>query len=213
MKTRSRLVFVTLGAALFIGACGGTPRKFTTPDFERLQPKTVLVLPPENTTSNTEVLEKAYPFIFSKLAQRGYYVVSPELAMQLFVANKLNEPGRLNTLPSQKFADVFGVDAVLKTRVIEWSSKYVVLSSTVNVGFEMNLIDCRSGKLLWSHKNTLSRSPDSGGGGGNPIASLIGALVKAAVHAAATPYEPIASENAAIMMSTIPIGAVNVKKE
>jgi hypothetical protein len=68
--------------------------------------------------------------------------------------------------------------------------------------------------LLWSHKRTLSKSPDNGGGGGGGLAgALIGALVKAAVHAAATPYEPIASENAAIMMSTIPLGAVNVKKE
>ncbi len=202
-----------LGLALFSVACATTPIVHTTPDFTKMQPKTVLVLPPENTTSNTDVLEKAYPFLFSKLAQRGYYVVSPELAMQLFVANKLNDPGRLNVLPTQKFAEVFGVDAVLKTRVTEWSSKYIVLSSTVNVGFEMSLIDCRSGKLLWSHKNTLSKAPGNGGGGGSGLADLIGGLVNTAVHAAVTPYEPIASENAGIMMSTIPLGAVNVKKK
>jgi hypothetical protein len=212
MKTPAQIIPALLGLVLFASACGTAP-VHTTPDFPKLQPKTVLVLPPENTTSNTEVMEKAYPYIFSKLAQRGYYVVSPELAMQLFVANKLNDPGRLNALPTQKFAEVFGIDAILKTRVIEWSSKYVVLSSSVNVGFEMSLIDARSGKLLWSHKNTLSKSPDSGGSGGSPLAALIGGLVNSAVHAAVTPYEPIASENAGIMMSTIPQGVVNVKKE
>lgn len=205
MKTSTKLIPV-LGLTLFAGACATAP-VHTTPDFAKMQPKTVLVLPPENTTSNTEVMEKAYPFVFSKLAQRGYYVISPELAMQLFVANKMNDPGRLNKLPAQKFTEVFGVDAILTTRVTEWSSKYIVIDSSVNVGFEMNLIDCRSGKLLWSHTNTLSRSPDNGGGG------LISGLINTAVHAATVPYEPIASENASIMMSTIPLGAVNVKKQ
>jgi hypothetical protein len=176
-----------------------------------MRPKTVLVLPPENTTANTDVLEKSYPFIFSKLAQRGYYVISPELAMQLFRANKLNDPGRLNQLPTQKFKEVFGVDAVLRTRVIEWSSKYVVLSSTVNVGFEMSLVDAQSGTLLWSHKNTLSQAPDNGGGGGG-VAGLIGALVNSAVHAAVTPYEPIAANNAQLMLGTIPQGPLHVKE-
>ena len=212
MKTSFKCAPMILGLALFASACG-TAKVYTTPDFAKMQPRSVLVLPPENTTSNTEVVEKAYPFVFSKLAQRGYYVIAPELAMQLFVANKLNDPGRLNTLPTGKFSEVFGVDAVLKTKVTEWSSKYIVLSSTVNVGFEMSLIDCRSGKLLWSHKNTLSKAPDNGGGGGGGLAGLIGGLVNTAVHAAVTPYEPIASENAGIMMSTIPLGAVNVKKQ
>lgn len=203
MRNKTGL-FVASLTVLALTSCA--PQMRTTSDFERLKPKTVLVLPPENTTSNTEVLQKSYPFVFSEMAQRGYYVVSPELALQLFRANKLNDPGQLNNLPTAKFNEVFGVDAVLKTKVTEWSSKYVVVSASVNVGFDMTLVDARSGTVLWSHSRVLSQTP---GGNNN---SILGALVNAALTAATTPYEPIASDNARFMLSTIPQGPYNAQK-
>jgi hypothetical protein len=196
--------FLIAAGTLLLGACA--PQTRTTSDFDRLKPKTVLVLPPENTTSNTEVLQKSYPFVFSEMAQRGYYVVSPELALQLFRANKLNDPGQLNNLPTAKFNEVFGVDAVLKTKVTEWSSKYVVVSASVNVGFDMTLVDAKSGTVLWSHSRVLSQTP---GGNNN---SILGALVNAALTAATAPYEPIASDNAKFMLSTIPQGPYHAQK-
>jgi hypothetical protein len=179
----------------------------TTSDFDLHKPKTVLVLPPENMTSNTDVLQKSYPFIFSEMAQRGYYVVSPELALQLFRANKLNDPGQINNLPTTKFNEVYGVDAVLKTKVTDWSSKYVVVSASVSVGFDMTLVDARSGTVLWSDSRVLSQTPNNGNNN-----SILGALVNAALTAATTPYEPIASDNARFMLSTIPQGPYHAQK-
>lgn len=202
IQTRILIPFALLA---FLAGCA--PKVYTTADFERLKPKSVLVLPPQNMTPNTEVLQKSYPFIFSQLAQRGYYVISPELAMQLFEANKLNDPGRINSLPTAKFHEVFGVDAVLRTKVTEWSSKYIVISSTVNVGYDMELLDAKTGTLLWKRTNVLSKAPDNNSSGG-----LLGALVNAAVNAAVTPYEPIASENANIMMLSVPQGDVHVQE-
>jgi len=190
---------------LALASCA--PQMRTTSDFDRLKPKTVLVLPPENMTSNTDVLQKSYPFIFSEMAQRGYYVVSPELALQLFRANKLNDPGQINNLPTAKFNEVFGVDAVLKTKVTDWSSKYVVVSASVNVGFDMTLVDTRSGTVLWSDSRVLSQTPNNGNNN-----SILGALVNAALTAATTPYEPIASDNARFMLSTIPQGPYHAQK-
>lgn len=203
MRNNLRLLLLAAAALALVGCA---PKVYTTADFERLKPKTVLVLPPENTTASADVLQKAYPFIFSELAQRGYYAISPELALQLFRANKLNDPGQINNLPTEKFAEVFGVDAVLKTKVTDWSSKYVVLASSVDVGFDMGLFDAKSGTKLWSLENTLSKGNNNSGGG------IVGALVSAAVNAAATQYEPIAAENAKLMLSTIPEGQYNAKK-
>lgn len=197
---------ILLPLALLVALAGCAPKVYYTPDFEKFKPKSVLVLPPENTTSNTEVLEKSYPFVFSSLAQRGYYAIAPELALQLFEANKLNDPARINTLPTQKFAEVFGVDAVLRTKVTEWSSKYIVISSTVNVGYSMELLDAKTGTLLWKMDRVLSKAPDNSGN------NVFGALINAAIHAAATPYEPIAQENAVFMANTIPQGEVHAQK-
>ena len=204
MRNDLRL-FLTAVGMLALASCA--PQMRTTSDFDRLKPKTVLVLPPENMTSNTDVLQKSYPFIFSEMAQRGYYVVSPELALQLFRANKLNDPGQINNLPTAKFNEVFGVDAVLKTKVTDWSSKYVVVSASVNVGFDMTLVDTRSGTVLWSDSRVLSQTPNNGNNN-----SILGALVNAALTAATTPYEPIASDNARFMLSTIPQGPYHAQK-
>ncbi len=203
MRNNLRLLLL---ASVALALVGCAPKVYTTADFERMKPKTVLVLPPENTTSNTEVLQKSYPFIFSELAQRGYYAISPELALQLFRANKLNDPGQINSLPTNKFNEVFGVDAVLKTKVTEWSSKYIVISASVNVGYDMVLVDAKTGTELWKHQQVLSKSPSGNSGGG-----ILGALVNAALTAATTPYEPIASENAKLMLTTIPQGQYHVQ--
>ena len=112
----------------------------------------------------------------------------------------MNDPGRLNSLPPEKYKEVFGADAVLKTRVTEWSSKYIVI-----VGFEMKLFDCNSGDSLWVLERTLSKSPNNGNLG------LIGSLVNNAIHAASAPYEPIARENSETMMKTVPRGKYSEK--
>ncbi len=171
------------------------------PDYKSVKPRTVLVLPPENTTAGTEIEEQVYPIIFEKLSRRGYHCIPPELARTVFNANKLEDAGRINSLPPMKFKEIFGVDAILKVVVTDWESKYVVISSNVNVGFDMQLIRTQDGSTLWALKRLLSKAP-----GGNNNGGLIGALVNAAVHAAFTPYEPIAEENADTMIKTIPKG-------
>jgi hypothetical protein len=207
MKHQVSIMLSMAVIALLGGACGETQR--TTPDFARFRPLSVLVLPPENMTSNTEVMEKSYPFVFSKLAQRGYYVISPELALQLFEANRLNEAGRINQLPTARFREVFGVDAVLKTRVTEWSSPYYVVTSRVKVGFEMALFDTRSGKLLWRHSNMLSKPP-----GTSWVSFLpLGGFLEPLHHATSSPYEPVAAENAALILETLPRGVVRSRRE
>jgi hypothetical protein len=191
-------ITVVFAAFLFLQGCA--PGFKLVQNYESVKPATVLVLPPENTTAGTEIEEKVYPIIYEKMSRRGYYCISPELARGVFNANKLEDAARINTIPAAKMKEIFGVDAVLRVVVTEWSSKYIVISSSVNVGFKLTLISTTTGEELWSYERILSKSP----GGGN--SGLIGALVNAAVNAALTQYEPIAEENANNMISTIPMG-------
>lgn len=178
--------------------CG--PKPIIHPDYASRKPTVVLVLPPENTLQATEVEETAYPIIYEKLVNRGYYCIAPELARGIFNANKLEDAARINELPPQKFKEIFGVDAILKVRVLEWASKYIIISSTVTIKFEMTLLDAATGEELWSLTHEVAKSP---GGNSN---SLVGAMVNAAINAAFTQYEPIAEENAGAMLSTLPEG-------
>lgn len=186
-------------SVVLITACTRKP-KFLSPELTAKPPKVVLVLPPENQTSNTNVEEVAYPILMTALAQRGYYVIAPELARNIFNKNKLEDAGRINTLPVQKFKEIFNADAVLKVKVTEWSSKYILISSTVNVGLELELFDTQSGEPLWMDEFLLSASP------GNNDSGILAALINNAIHAASVPYDPIALQNATIQYQTIPEG-------
>lgn len=202
MKTKifSRTVCIAL-SILLTTACVGLQPNHLDPSMKTNPPKVVAVLPPENITANTEVEEKLYPIISTRLAERGYYVLSPELIRNIFLANKLEDAGTINALPPQRFRDTFGADAVLITRVTDWSSKFFVVGSSVSVGLDMSLIDTRSGTLLWQLDRTLARTPQTDSGGG-----LVGAIINSAIHASIVPYEPIADENTMTIYSTIPNG-------
>lgn len=186
------------GFAFALAGCSTQPAKPWKP------PAVVLILPPENMTQGSEVEQVVTPIVFEKLVNRGYYCISPELSRGIFHANKLEDAGRIHALPPAKFREIFGADAVLKVRVKEWSSYYVVLAAHVSVTFEMSLVDTETGEVLWTRTRTESKDPDAEPEGSQ--ASLIGMLVKNAVHAAFTDYEPLAEENAEAMLSDVPRG-------
>ncbi len=200
MSILNKIRITALGAVgcLFLIQCAPTAK--INPNFEKMKPKVVVVLPPENTTSNTEVEETAYPILFEKVSNRGYYCISPEMVRAIFNSNRLEDAGRINQLPLKKFKEIFGADAVLRTKITDWSSKYIIISSTVTITLESELMDTKTGEELWSMKNTVSKSPNNSGGG------VVGGLVGAVMNAAFTPYEPIMEENANTTLTTIPQG-------
>ena len=193
-----RILPAALAALAFVN-CG--PKPFIHADYANRKPTTVVVLPPENPVQATEVEEIAYPIIYEKMVNRGYYCIAPELARGIFNANKLEDAARINSLPPQKFHEIFGADAILRVRVLEWATKYVVISSNVTIKFEMTLVDAKTGEDLWSLTHEVSKAPGNSGGG------IVGALVSAAMHAAMTSYEPIAEENAKTLLTKLPLGS------
>jgi hypothetical protein len=198
LSTR-RAASILIGlSALLLTHCG--PKPFVHPNYQAMKPKVLVVLPPDNTTSNDEVEKVAYPILYEKFSNRGYYCIAPELVRSVFNANRMENAGRINELPAQKMHEVFNADAVLKVRISEWSTKYIVISATVTITVELEMVDAKTGEKLWSMKNTVSKSPGDNGGG------FIGQLVNAAIFAAMEKYEPIMEDNAKTMATALPKG-------
>lgn len=195
-------LLLAFASALLLGCSSQPPKPWVPPSL-------VLILPPENTTAATDIESIVYPMVYERMVNRGYYCISPELARGIFNTNKLEDAGRINSLPPRKFREVFGADAVLKVRVTEWSSYYMVLASSVSVTMEMSLVDTETGETLWTRTRTESRSPESDSAGtGKPglVETLVHAMIDAAVHAAITEYEPIAEANVEAMVGEVPAG-------
>jgi len=120
------------------------------------------------------------------LAERGYYVFPVYLTELLLRDLGLPEAGLVHQLPSQRFFDLFGADAVLFITIKDWSTKYLILVSSVVVEMEYVLKDTRTGTVLWQSKQQVARSS----GGSNPIAMV----VSAALNALFTDYLPLARQ-------------------
>lgn len=175
-----RFVHLILLAAVF-SSCGTMNQITRESQYEAMyndMPLTILVMPPINNTANVEAKDLLYTSISRPLAEAGYYVISPLLAMDVLKAESAYDSEMFIDRPLTMFRDYFGADAVVFSEIDTWTKKgfgiqtkirYLIKSATSN-----EIIFDRSCDLY------LDLQQNSGG------SSAISALVDLAVSAIAT---------------------------
>lgn len=172
-------------AALLAGCATAKPDLAA---FYAHRPRSIVVVPVVNETTEVSAPAVFITTVTVPLAERGYYVFPVYLTDLILKDLGLPEAGHIHLLPAERFFELFGADAVLLITIKDWSTKYLVLASSVDVRMEYLLKDTRTGTLLWKAERLVSHG--SGGGGGNPI----GMLIAAAVHALVADYLPVARQ-------------------
>jgi hypothetical protein len=174
MKTKLLALLGCLGILVsLLGGCAAPIRKDYT-NFRFHQPRSILVLPPLNLTTAVEGTYGYLSTVTLPLAEMGYYVYPVSVVDQFMKENGLPTAGEMHQVPVRKFYEVFGADAVLYTTVVQYGSKYRVISSITEVSVDGRLVDTRSGITLWEG---MGSAIQSAGGTGNPIADAIAATV------------------------------------
>lgn len=87
------------------------------------KPVTLLVMPPINNSNNVEAKDLLYTSISQPLAEAGYYVISPHLAMEIFKAESAYDAENFIEGNVGMFGMVFGADAVIFSVIDEWKKK------------------------------------------------------------------------------------------
>lgn len=175
-----------------LSGCAVQPQKPDLAAFYAHKPRSILVVPVLNESPEISAPSVFISTITKPLAERGYYVFPVYLTDLILRDFGLTEAGHIQQLPTQRFFDLFGADAVLMVTIKDWSSKYLVLASSVVVSMDYVLKDTKTGTVLWQKTETVAHQSGSGGGGG--IAGLIVMAVDAAVNAAFTDYLPLARQ-------------------
>ncbi|MBU2569740.1 MAG: DUF799 domain-containing protein [Gammaproteobacteria bacterium] len=174
---------IILGALLMAGCA---PRQRLDLDtFYAHQPRSILVVPVVNESPEVTAQSVFISTISRPLAERGYYVFPVYLTDMILRDFGLVEAGHIHQMPVDRFFELFGADAVLFVTIKDWSTKYLVVASSVVVSMEYVLKDTKTGLVLWENQQTYTH--DSGGGG-HPIAMA----VAAAINALVTDYLPLA---------------------
>ncbi len=129
--------------AVMFASC--TTQRYTRaelyPKLYEEKPVTLLVMPPINNSNNVEAKDLLYTSINQPLAEAGYYVIPPHLAMEIFKAESAYDAELFFEQNLNVFNKVFGADAVVFSIIDEWQKKgfgiqtkitYIVKSTSTN---------------------------------------------------------------------------------
>ena len=166
---------------IFVSSCGMLSTVTRESQYSKMyeeKPVTLLVMPPINNSTNVEAKDLLYTSISRPLAEAGYYVVSPLLAMDILKSESAYDSELFFDAPLTMFNNFFGADAVVFSVIDSWAKqglgihtkiRYVIKSAYTN-----EILFDRSCDLY------LDLSVDSGANG------LLGALVDLAASAIST---------------------------
>ena len=171
---------VTIGAILLsllaLAGCA-TPQSYDYSAFRESKPRSILVLPPQNHTTDIKATNGLYAQVTMPLAESGYYVYPVAVVNETFRQNGVQQPAEIQALPAKKLQQIFGADAALYIDIKQYGTTYLVVSSDTRVTASAKLVDLRTGKLLWEGQATASSQEQEGSGGGGLVGMLVEAVV------------------------------------
>lgn len=172
---RSLIVLLLAAAA----SCAA-PREPVSDAFLNARPRSILVLPPLNSTVEVGASTGALASVTIPLAEAGYYVFPVALVDAIMRENGLPTPGEMHSVSVAKLNEIFDPDAILYLTVTQWGTSFELLNSRTQVAIEGRLVDADTGARLWNGQRALSRNSNRGG------SSLIGMLAGAVANQVAT---------------------------
>lgn len=144
-----RALLLRSSAVLLVVAagCASEPVDYTL--FQAHMPRSILVLPPLDSSMEVGASSAYLSTVTQPLAEHGYYVFPVAVVDAVLRENGLPTPGDMHTISLAKIDDIFGADAVLYVNLTAWGTRFRVLDSVTEVGFEARLVDVSSGLELW----------------------------------------------------------------
>ena len=181
-----RNVLISCIASTVLVGCAINPRvpeEDTTALYQELMPRSILVFPPVNESLDANASYSYVTTVSQPIAEQGYYVFPVAVIDELMKENGLPTPADMHAAPLNKIDEIIGADAVLYITLEKFGQKFYVLSSSTEVYARAELIDVKTGQVLW--RNRLRYSDDSNDGSGSVLGNLLNAVVTQVVDTVA----------------------------
>ncbi|MDK8463505.1 GNA1162 family protein [Marinobacter sp. SS13-12] len=183
-----KLSLVFFMIALATGcATTGNPNRLDA--FHNAAPKSILVVPPVNMSTDVQSTTSLLATLPFYLAEKGFYVFPVNTVKTLLEYEGYYESAEIHAAPPEQLANLFKADSILYVTIHEWTSKYMLLTTTTEVDFEYRIVNA-DGAELWTARQRMTYTPDNNSTG-NPLADLIVMAVSAAAERAAPNYLPL----------------------
>lgn len=199
-----RKIIIMALSALLLASCT-TTRKTLGEQYAAMyeeKPLSILIMPPINQTTFVEAKDYFYTAMYHPLCEKGYYVYSPYLTMELFQQESAYDAELFLEGDLSMFRNVLGADAAMFTIIKTWKKSSI--GGSVTVGVEYILRSTKTGKTMY-HREGLISVDTSVEGGESGLGKLVG-FVATAVKTATTDKIVAGRKCTAYVLSDLPAG-------
>lgn len=189
--------------AMLMTSCAETITRGTQyPRLYEEQPTSIVIMPPINQTNFVDAKEYFYTTMYKPLCEKGYYVYSPYLTMEMFQTESAYDSEMFLQGDLTQFRNVLGADAAMFTIVKSW--KRDNLGGKLTVGVEYILRSTVTGQTLYQREG-LIKMDTSIDGGNSGLGALLG-LAATALNTALTDKVVAGRKCTAYVLSDMPVG-------
>lgn len=151
------------------------------PKMYEEKPLTIAIMPPINQTTHTEAKEFFYTTMYMPLCEKGYYVYSPYLTMEMFQQESAYDAEMFLEADLTPFRNILGADAAMFTIIKSW--KRYNISGKLTVQIEYIMRSTKTGEILYNREGqiTVDTSINSGVGGLGALVDLVATAVNTAI--------------------------------
>lgn len=197
--------YIILGlVTLLISSCAEQiTRSAQYPKMYEEKPLTIAVMPPINQTNFVEAKDYFYTTLYAPLCEKGYYVYSPMMTMEMFQSESAYDAEQFIEADLSQFRNVLGADAAMFTIIKSWKRNKI--GGSLTAGVEYILRSTKTGETLYKREGLISvdTSVNTGGSG------LFGALANiaaTAINTAATDKVVAGRRCTVYVLSDMPVG-------
>jgi cell division septation protein DedD len=117
--------------------------------------QTVAILPVEILKKGQEETgEMLRQGLYANLKGAKFNLLERYVVDGLLKQNNLHNPADFLKINPMRFAEILGADAVLITRINKVERSYLVIHSSIEIGISAQLVDTRTGEILWRAEQT-----------------------------------------------------------
>lgn len=171
-------------AALYLSSCGTTQvsRLDQYPKMYEETPLSVVVMPPINQTNHVEAKDYFYTTLYAPLCEKGYYVYSPMMTMEMFQSESAYDAEMFLENDLSQFRNVLGADAAMFTVIKSWKRNN--MSGKLTVGVEYILRSTKTGETLYQREGLIKVDRSVSGGGSGLLGMVVNTVATVANTAA-----------------------------
>jgi len=166
------------------------------------KPLSIAIMPPINQTTHAEAKDFFYTTLYLPLCEKGYYVFSPYLTMEMFQQESAYDAEMFIDKDLSMFQKVLGADAAMFTIIKDWRRNNV--GGRLSVKVEYILRSTKTGQTLYQREGEIAVDTSIKGGGG-AFGALAG-LIATTINTAATAKVVAGRKCNAFVLSDLPAG-------